>query len=182
MEMAYILHFIISFLFVMTIPFVVFYVLGSIGLYVMARNTGINDPWLAWLPGARDYLLGKLADRFLEANHKKGFLRILLPVLNVVPSYASWIAMIFSVLLSFTNSIMTVPAISIAALLGIAYKVCYLVSFYYVMEDYEPSRSVLYTILAFFNLGKLILFINRNNVPVGVAGRSPYRQPKYDVK
>ena len=33
------------------------YVAESLGLYAMARNTGVHNPWVAWLPIARDYLL-----------------------------------------------------------------------------------------------------------------------------
>ena len=67
------------------------------------------------------------------------------------------------------------------ALVGVAYKVCYLVSFYYVMMDYEPSRAVLYTILAFLELQAIPLLLCRNNVPVGIAGRREPTQPKYGV-
>ena len=41
-----------------------FYIIGSIGLYSMANNTGMKNPWLAWIPVAREYLLGSLADRY----------------------------------------------------------------------------------------------------------------------
>ena len=61
------------------------------------------------------------------------------------------------------------------------YKVFYLFSFYYLMMDYEPSRAVLYTILAFFNLGFIPLLLCRHNVPVGVAGRCEPLQPKYNI-
>ena len=70
---------------------------------------------------------------------------------------------------------------TLLALVGVAYKVCYLVSFYYVMMDYEPSRAVLYTILAFLELQAIPLLLCRNNVPVGIAGRREPTQPKYDV-
>lgn len=43
------------------------------------------------------------------------------------------------------------------------------------MMDYEPSRAVLYTILAFLELQAIPLLLCRNNVPVGIAGRrEPY--------
>ena len=49
------------------------------------------------------------------------------------------------------------------------------------MMDYAPSRAVLYTILAFFNLGFIPLLLCRRNVPVGVAGRCEPLQPKYNI-
>ena len=42
----------------------VLYLLGSAGLYAMANNTGMKNPWTAWIPIARDHLLGSLAYRF----------------------------------------------------------------------------------------------------------------------
>ena len=38
------------------------YVAESLGLYAMARNTGVHNPWFAWLPIARDYLIGELSE------------------------------------------------------------------------------------------------------------------------
>ncbi len=39
----------------------VLYLLGSAGLYAMANNTGMKNPWTAWIPIAREHLLGSLA-------------------------------------------------------------------------------------------------------------------------
>ena len=48
------------------------YVAESLGLYAMARNTGVHNPWFAWLPIARDYLIGELSDRYnLSSRQKK---------------------------------------------------------------------------------------------------------------
>lgn len=67
------------------------------------------------------------------------------------------------------------------AVINLACKVLYLVCVYYTVMDYEPSRGVLYTILAFFNLEAIVWFLMRRNVPVGVAGRCEPLQPKYNV-
>ena len=48
-----------------------FYIIGSIGLYSMANNTGMKNPWLAWIPVAREYLLGSLADRYNCTSRQK---------------------------------------------------------------------------------------------------------------
>ena len=47
----------------------VLYLLGSAGLYAMANNTGMKNPWTAWIPIARDHLLGSLADLPPEKIH-----------------------------------------------------------------------------------------------------------------
>lgn len=165
------------------------YVAESLGLYAMARNTGVHNPWFAWLPIARDYLIGELSDRYnLSSRQKKGWMRVLLTTLSAVqlPLGLVGVLLLFIVVSLFVYSmpvlLMIVVMLStLLALVGVAYKVCYLVSFYYVMMDYEPSRAVLYTILAFLELQAIPLLLCRNNVPVGIAGRREPTQPKYDV-
>ena len=62
-----------------------FYIIGSIGLYSMANNTGMKNPWLAWIPVAREYLLGSLADRYnCTSRQKKTSFAIWLPVASVI--------------------------------------------------------------------------------------------------
>ena len=154
------------------------YVAESLGLYAMARNTGVHNPWFAWLPIARDYLIGELSDRYnLSSRQKKGWMRVLLTTLSAVqlPLGLVGVLLLFIVVSLFVYSmpvlLMVVVMLStLLALVGVAYKVCYLVSFYYVMMDYEPSRAVLYTILAFLELQAIPLLLCRNNVPVGIAG------------
>lgn len=165
------------------------YVAESLGLYAMARNTGVHNPWFAWLPIARDYLIGELSDRYnLSSRQKKCWMRVLLTTLSAVqlPLGLVGVLLLFIVVSLFVYSmpvlLMVVVMLStLLALVGVAYRVCYLVSFYYVMMDYEPSRAVLYTILAFLELQAIPLLLCRNNVPVGIAGRREPTQPKYDV-
>ena len=154
----------------------VLYLLGSAGLYAMANNTGMKNPWTAWIPIARDHLLGSLADRYnCSCRQKKSMLNVWLTVLSAVslPLFFNLASPLAAMVLSLFSLLLSV--------VGIAYKVFYLFSFYYLMMDYEPSRAVLYTILAFFNLGFIPLLLCRHNVPVGVAGRCEPLQPKYNI-
>lgn len=167
----------------------VLYVAESIGLYAMARNTGVQNPWFAWLPIARDYLMGELSDRYaLSCRKKQGWMRVLLTTLSAVqlPLGLAGVLLSFVVVSLFVYTLpvllmIVVMLTALLALVSVAYKVCYLVSFYYVMMDYEPTRAVLYTILAFLGLQTIPLLLCRHNVPVGVAGRREPAQPKYDV-
>lgn len=166
----------------------ILYVLGSVGLYSMAHNTGVKNAWFAWIPIARDYLLGSLADRYNQNSlHKTTFLHLWLTILSGVQTPLIYFLMVIFLVLS--PLFYSVPVLLLALLLflflvsivGVAYKVFYLLSFYYVTMDYEPSHALLYTILAFFGLGGILLFLSRRNVPVGVAGRCEPSQPKYNV-
>ena len=154
-----------------------FYIIGSIGLYSMANNTGMKNPWLAWIPVAREYLLGSLADRYnCTSRQKKTSFAIWLTVASVIqPLISSMMYFSLSLLLVLLFLVLIVAVINLAC------KVLYLVCVYYTVMDYEPSRGVLYTILAFFNLEAIVWFLMRRNVPVGVAGRCEPLQPKYNV-
>lgn len=40
------------------------YVLQSVGLYTIAKNRGIQNPWLAWLPIGNYWIAGSIADQY----------------------------------------------------------------------------------------------------------------------
>lgn len=167
----------------------IFYVIGSIGLYAMANNTGMKNPWLAWIPIARDYLLGSLTDRYNRSVRQKNTsYRFWLTLLCGIQTPLVYLCLLlFGVLVSTVlySAPVLILVLAMAFLLiaafRIAYRIFYLISFYYVTMDYEPSRAVLYTVLAFFGLDSIALFLCRNSVPVGIAGRCEPVQPKYNV-
>lgn len=43
---------------------IVGYVLQSVGLYTIAKNRGIKNPWLAWLPIGNYWIAGSIADQY----------------------------------------------------------------------------------------------------------------------
>ena len=47
------------------------YLASSWGIYSMTNNTGMKSTWMAWVPYAKDYLLGSLADRYHNTLHEK---------------------------------------------------------------------------------------------------------------
>lgn len=162
-----------------------FYILGSLGLYSMANNTGVKDSWLAWIPGLNHYLLGSLADRYQSSVGKKSLFRLFLPLISVF-SFMIHLPFWFFVGILYLSTTLDISiALFFISLIGLIFtileKAIYLITFYHVMKDYEPSRAVAYTILAFFALEEVVLFVTRNKVPVGIAGRSPSLQPKYNV-
>lgn len=165
-----------------------FYIIGSIGLYSMANNTGMKNPWLAWIPVAREYLLGSLADRYsCTSRQKKTSFAIWLTVASVIQlpviGFILLSIPLISSMMYFSLPLLLVLffLVLMVAVINLACKVLYLVCVYYTVMDYEPSRCVLYTILAFFNLEAIVWFLMRRNVPVGVAGRCEPLQPKYNV-
>lgn len=165
------------------------YLASSWGIYAMANNTGVKNPWMAWVPFAKDYLLGTLADRYHDTLHqKKTHFHLWLTLLSVTQAPLTALSiLVFGVvlfLLSYAPPIimlLVLLSIFLIAAIELLYQVFYLLTFYNVMMDYEPNRAVFYTILAFFGLGGVCLLLCRNNVPVGIAERCEPSQPKYHV-
>ena len=50
---------------------IVLYLIDSFALHRMAGNTGMKNPWIAWIPFEKDYLLGSLADRYNDTIREK---------------------------------------------------------------------------------------------------------------
>ncbi len=63
------------------------YVAVAYGLMCIARTCGLHNPWLSWIPFARDYQLGAVADHY-AANYQQRTTRsrITLLVLSIILS------------------------------------------------------------------------------------------------
>ena len=66
------------------IVLVVVYGLGSYGLYRMAKNRGIKNAWLAWVPVMGIYLVGAMVDEMTFYGHTFTNLALLTPAVTVV--------------------------------------------------------------------------------------------------
>lgn len=71
-----------SMILVIFIVVIVLYVLASLGLMKIAQSKGIENAWLAWIPVANLYIMGKITGPFkLIVDIKKP--EIVLPVLSL---------------------------------------------------------------------------------------------------
>lgn len=101
------------------------YVLYGIGLYGMARNAGIGNEWLAFVPFARKYLQGKLGGPITihgKTIKQPGLWLLLLPFF--VGMASGFLAGIVVVLMAAgivvgTNAILTIPVSGVAFLSGV---------------------------------------------------------------
>ena len=64
----------------------------SYGIFVLAQKCGLKRPFLAWIPFARFFVLGQLADRYLAKKGKTSKFRIILPVAAVSVEVISLLA------------------------------------------------------------------------------------------
>lgn len=153
---------------------IVFYLLRSVGVYRMALNTGMKDPWRAWVPFLHDYLCAQMGDRSRAQQSKSPFL-------------AQWLLILLAgavVLMVFSPIFWRVFLIgfvyrTVAWLVGVALFVVAVMSDYWIYRDFEPGLTSVYTVLSVIWLGAIPKFLIRDNVPVGVAGVQGLRQPKY---
>ena len=168
----------------------IFYIFESVGLYTLAKRRGIHNPGLAWVPVARDWVMGSLSDQYaLRLGQHKGYRRIL-PILGAVVTILAVLILSFSlqfvvrlasgdpvlyaqlyqasnnpeeaVLLIFGS---VVPFVSILYIVGIVYMVFYFITLYKLFQSCRPGSAVGYLLLSIF-LGFLrpfLIFACRNS-------------------
>lgn len=147
---------------------VVKYVLGSIGLYTIAKNRKFDNPWLAWIPIARDYYIGRIADDINATMAKRSNLRKIILALAATQFGVSFISGFITAILAAVGMapLASVIALSLSAityLATIAYAVIYFISLYKVYKEYTPSNAVLFEVLSIiFSIGDFFLFAIRN--------------------
>lgn len=153
---------------------ILFYVMRSISIYRMARNTRVLFPWLAWLPVLSTFLCAQMGDRARVNRGKTPFIEKGFSVSEIV------------CLLMSLPGVMLHRMFLVGIVLKLVYWVAWLAAWvflaigdYWLFVDFEPGRARLYTVLSVLGLEPFVLFIIRNNVPVGVTGFKCKRQPKY---
>lgn len=168
----------------------IFYIFESVGLYTLAKRRGIHNPGLAWVPVARDWVMGSLSDQYAMRLGQNKSYRKVLPALGAVVTILAVLILSFSlqfvvrlasgdpvlyaqlyqasnnpeeaVLLIFGS---VVPFVSILYIVGIVYMVFYFITLYKLFQSCRPGSAVGYLLLSIF-LGFLrpfLVFACRNS-------------------
>lgn len=144
------LAFLGAFLFIFVIIAIVMYVLLSLGLYKLAQNAGIENPWLAWIPIANFYILGKLVKKVNLGSLEIPSLEIVLPVASIA-----------------TMVLANIPFIG--WLINLAYLVLLIVTLHKLFKIYRPEQATLWTVLSVLLAGigmpGILIFVMRNDSP-----------------
>jgi hypothetical protein len=139
----------VAFLFLLTMLWVLLaiavYVLSSLGLYAIAKNRGMENPWLAWIPIAQYYVIGTVVKELDFGSFQIPKMELILPLGALAVAVLSWI-----------------PVLS--WLLWLAFAVIAIYSLYILYKKYAPNQALIYTILFF--LFPIFIFVIRNNNPV----------------
>lgn len=161
------------------------YLLKGAALSRMARNAGIPNAALAWVPVANNYLLGVLCDRavLVQKGRRRGF-SVFLPVWDVL-------GLVFGrnplVLLNCCSSLdlggkapyKADPMDLMKGLVALGFLLSFTVALWHLYRDYAPERAVLFTALSMI-FGSVaqgaVLFAIRGHRPLS-AGEFPLLPP-----
>jgi hypothetical protein len=130
------------------------YVFNSLGLYTMAKNRNIDNPWLAWIPLASNYLMGELInDDVSISTWHIPYAKLFLPLIGLAISIVMMILSFIPYLGAF-----------VGILLSLALSFYYYTAQFWLYSIYDKDHRVLYLVLSiiFPFLGPIFVFIIRN--------------------
>ncbi|MEN1760274.1 hypothetical protein [Anoxynatronum sibiricum] len=125
------------------------YVLAALGLYTMAQKRNIENPWVAWIPVAQLYILGKVIRTLNIGGYEVPQVELVLPGIAIASAVLGMIPLIGTV-------------ISIAA------AVVSLFALHKLYKLHRPDQAVLYLLLSIIIpfMGPVFIFLMRNDAPV----------------
>lgn len=121
------------------------YVIFSFSLYKMAVKQNLENSWIAWIPIAQCYILGKLIKTLKIFNYE-------IPQIEIVLPAASLIVLVFSRIEILGN------------LLSLANYILMLFALNKLYKRYKPENAVLYTVLSIFGIPVPFIFLSLRNL------------------
>ncbi len=153
----------------------VLYIFNAIGLYTMAGRLGIAAPWLAFVPIANSFILGRIAQHPVDGRKKLPYGGILLALnigtcLGGVLCLSTLIGMIGAALDSsgdpaiVTLFFSTMAGSALTNICSIVYLVFYFIALYQIYKIFSPDNGILFIILSviFSFLPPFFIFAIRN--------------------
>ena len=138
---------------------IVSYVLGSTGMYRIAKRRGIHHAWLAWVPVGNSWLLGSISDHFQYVVKKKNTGRrkvlLILQLATVVLSGGYGAAIAAATIAEGDAGSIGAVALSVIIYLimlgaAIATMVFAYISYYDLFSSCRPGSAVLFLVLGIF--------------------------------
>lgn len=172
-------------IFVLIICLIVFaytavvYILSSIAIYKLSDSRGYKNAWLAWVPVARNYVLGSIADSIDGYNGKRSHFRHLMLWGGLLPFVLNIVFSVFGFSFGMMSEFATEEALGGAVAMGLPFMVIFYILmitvpfavmiisyivYYKIFKDYAPNSATAYLVLSiFFNfLPPFFLFAIRN--------------------
>lgn len=129
------------FFFIVLIICIALYVVYSYSLYKMAMKQGIENSWLAFIPIAQYYIIGKLIKTLKVFDY-------LIPQIEVVLPLATVAVMVFGRIAFIGTILWLANYILVLFALNKLYKL------------YKPENATLYTILSIFGITVPFIFLS----------------------
>ncbi len=156
------------------------YILSSIGYMRITTRRQIKNGWLAWIPVARNWTIGAVADSYDETKGIKRRFRVFLVIFAVIQmailiALGSYIGMLLPYIIKYGLDLFTYDLGNMALLIPVGfalvglliansiYKACYIVSIYKTFESTDTEKSLVFTILSavFPFASGLFIFLSR---------------------
>ena len=137
--------------------FIVLYIFESIALYTIAKNRGIKNAFLSFIPVAEYYILGKVYDDISATMNKKTGYAARMVVLASFSLASAVFACVFfgmSVVMGYAGGIsvpfliLAIPFVLVQIGCTVALLIFTLISLYAVYKEYVPSNAVLFLVLS----------------------------------
>lgn len=144
------------------------YVFNSIGLYTIAKNRGMDNAFLAFIPVVNSYYLGKIADDINKTMNKKSSNAVILLSLQIATLFFAFVNFIVGFASGLTGLAYGIAISSafigmISSAIAIAYSVFLYISLYRIYKEYSPEHAVIFEVCTvLFDLHPFFLFAIRN--------------------
>lgn len=174
--LGYLLAFISIFMLILAVYAVISYIFSSIAYYQISKRRGYQKPWLAWIPFAREYLVGAIADDINIKCGKKTYFGWIYLGLSVLSS-TSTMAVLRDLQRLSTGYGFSVGS-PMTSLAGLAATIVYFLILYRIYKDYIPTQTTLMMVLSviFSFITPFVLFAIRNRPSIS-CGQYGYQGP-----
>lgn len=179
------------------------YIMTAWSIQSIGKQRGMHNNWLAWIPVASDWVLGKIADEYDGRNGIKRKWAKALLTLEIIflvgfgVAYLLMIVMLVMMSLQMENSVsaemtgsmftifvVVYAAMIVAVLPGCAFAACKMVCLYKVFESVVPKKSLKYFILSMIVplAQPICLMLCRKKVMACCCEEVPVEEVLYEVE
>ncbi|NLX76623.1 MAG: hypothetical protein GXZ01_04515 [Clostridiaceae bacterium] len=132
---------------------IAFYIFFSFTLFKLAQARNEEMPWLAWIPVAQMYLLGKMVKSVKISTFEIPMLEIVLPASMVVYFVLGGVSVL-------------------GTIISLAYYALSLLTLYTLYKQYLPDKAVAYTIISIFAVTIPFLLLKLSKMSPVESGES----------
>lgn len=183
LQMAF--SFFISSVIIFLIISLVLYIIKALGIFKMAQRVGLNNGWLAFIPIAKNYIFGKVAEKYIRKDRRRpAKLGIILTVLDFLMLacvvFLIYVCFGYIIFFIFTDIVLPKPGVAVILIisiisflfcgLAIAYTIVRFIALWRIYAIFNYENASMFTVLTYFFgfLEPILIFISRN------------KEPKYD--